>query len=49
MPTPYLHVNQINKIMKSKVLTLVVAIIGAAIAVTTAITMAWVLAIIMGH
>jgi hypothetical protein len=49
MPTPYLYVNQIIIIMKSKVLTLAVAIIGAGIIVSIAITMAWVLAIIMGH
>jgi hypothetical protein len=35
--------------MKNKVLTLAVVIIGSVIVVSTAITMAWVLAIIMGH
>lgn len=48
-PRLYLPVNQIIIIMKSKVLTLAVAIIGAGIVVSTAITIAWVLAVIMGH
>jgi len=35
--------------MKEKALTLAVALIGSAIVVSTAITMAWLLAVIMGR